>query len=317
MKVIVLLMYLATLMACQAGPALPAADGRTVPSMRERVYNRLAGLGDYIGPNKSEADYAAALGELEKLEAYCEKKCNVYERASLHRWYSYVYYYQDKKLEVLEELKEVLRFSPNIPQDMEETALEHAAQVSFALKEFDQAESYFHRYTNLRGGGTLEDKWFLAQIKWRQGSFEAALNHVNEVIKAKEAQSGDADILHYKVKLLLASELDLAAEVIAMKQKLVALGYHSDNNVRPLVRVTPVYPEEARERGIQGQCTIEFDINEQGDPENLEVAECSHPLFEEPSLKAVGKYGYAPEMVAGKSVVVEGVRERLVFKLVP
>jgi protein TonB len=68
----------------------------------------------------------------------------------------------------------------------------------------------------------------------------------------------------------------------------------------PIVRVSPMYPERARARGIEGWVLISFTISGTGAVKDAVVVD-SDPkrIFDRAALKAVRKFKYRPRVVDG------------------
>ncbi|MDE0421556.1 MAG: energy transducer TonB [Gammaproteobacteria bacterium] len=93
-----------------------------------------------------------------------------------------------------------------------------------------------------------------------------------------------------------------------------AQGPHAD--FLPIVKVAPVYPQEAITKGIEGHVLVEFAVTEKGKVRDAVVVEADPPgTFDEAALTAVGKFRYKPKVVDGKPVAVEGVRNRISFEI--
>ncbi len=89
----------------------------------------------------------------------------------------------------------------------------------------------------------------------------------------------------------------------------------SEGNYLPLVRIAPMYPENARRRGIEGTCIVQFDVNAQGITKNIEILDCSSPYFHRASINATARFRYQPRIEEGKPVIVTGVKTRFRYKL--
>jgi protein TonB len=90
----------------------------------------------------------------------------------------------------------------------------------------------------------------------------------------------------------------------------------SDGEYLPIVKVAPLYPESAAERGIEGYVLLEFTVTETGATADPMVIE-SQPkgIFDEAAKKAVLKFKYKPRVENGRPVRVEHVRHVITFKL--
>jgi TonB family protein len=71
-----------------------------------------------------------------------------------------------------------------------------------------------------------------------------------------------------------------------------------------LSRVEPVYPEEAKQRGIQGTVKLHAIIGRQGAVENLESVDGS-PVLVAAAMNAVRQWRYTETRLAGQSVETE------------
>ena len=89
----------------------------------------------------------------------------------------------------------------------------------------------------------------------------------------------------------------------------------SDRDAQPLVRIEPQYPMRAAERGVEGQCTVQFDVTPDGTPTNIEILQCSSSLFNSAVTRAVERWRYNPKIVDGVPVARRGVRTQFDFNL--
>lgn len=81
-------------------------------------------------------------------------------------------------------------------------------------------------------------------------------------------------------------------------------------------RVDPVYPQRELSRGIQGSCTVQYDILASGRTANAQVLACDSDGFARASLAAVARWSHAIEMGRpGDEVVRRGVQTQLDFQL--
>jgi len=89
-----------------------------------------------------------------------------------------------------------------------------------------------------------------------------------------------------------------------------------DGEYLPIVKVQPVYPRRAQERGISGHVLLEFEVTELGTVENPVVIEADPPgYFERAAMAAAKKFKYKPKVVNGEPVRVAGVRNLITFEL--
>jgi len=88
----------------------------------------------------------------------------------------------------------------------------------------------------------------------------------------------------------------------------------SDRDAQPLVRIPPMYPPRAAERGLSGQCTAFFDVSPLGKPYNVRT-ECSSSVFARAARRSVEKWKYNPKIIDGKAVARSGVVTVIKFQL--
>lgn len=82
------------------------------------------------------------------------------------------------------------------------------------------------------------------------------------------------------------------------------------------VRVEPAYPRAELSRGVQGDCTVRYDILASGVTANLSVMSCDSRGFERSSLEAVAQWRHAAYRdQAPDEVVRRGVMTTLSYRL--
>lgn len=89
-----------------------------------------------------------------------------------------------------------------------------------------------------------------------------------------------------------------------------------DGEYLPIVKVQPIYPRRAQQRGIEGYVIVEFTVNKLGAVTNPVVVEADpENIFDQAALQAASKFKYKPRVVNGEPVEVAGVQNRITFKL--
>lgn len=83
----------------------------------------------------------------------------------------------------------------------------------------------------------------------------------------------------------------------------------------PISKEAPDYPQRALDKGIEGDCTVEYSVTPQGKVDNPKVVGECHPAFIRPSLVAAATFRYQPRMVDGQAVTVPGVRNTFHYKI--
>jgi protein TonB len=93
-------------------------------------------------------------------------------------------------------------------------------------------------------------------------------------------------------------------------------GPGADQSEIPIVRVEPVYPQRALDRGIEGWVEVEFTVTEVGSFSEPTILR-SHPsaIFDRAALRAIERWKYEPKVVDGQPVARPGMRNRFRFEL--
>ena len=89
----------------------------------------------------------------------------------------------------------------------------------------------------------------------------------------------------------------------------------SDGEYLPIVKVAPVYPSRAAQRGVQGDVVIEYIVTTSGSVRDPRVVSSDSSLLNNAALKSASKYKYKPRVVDGVPVEVPGVRTIIKFRL--
>lgn len=84
---------------------------------------------------------------------------------------------------------------------------------------------------------------------------------------------------------------------------------------QPLSKEAPDYPLRALDKGIEGDCTVIYDVSPQGRVVNPQVQGTCHPLFIRPSMTAAETFRYQPRIVEGKAVTVSGVKNTFHYRI--
>lgn len=90
----------------------------------------------------------------------------------------------------------------------------------------------------------------------------------------------------------------------------------ADTEATPILRVPPVYPARAQERGIEGWVVVEFTITQTGavkDPVVIDAEPSS--IFNRAALRSIRKWKYKPKVVDGVPQERPGIQQRIAFEL--
>jgi len=90
----------------------------------------------------------------------------------------------------------------------------------------------------------------------------------------------------------------------------------ADGDYLPIVKVAPVYPRRAVDRGIEGYVIVEFTVTKTGAVRDPRVVEYDpSTIFNKAALDAALKFKYKPRIVNGEAIEVHGVLNKITFKL--
>jgi len=89
----------------------------------------------------------------------------------------------------------------------------------------------------------------------------------------------------------------------------------SDGEYLPIVKVAPVYPSRAAQRGLEGHVIVEYTVTRQGTTRDIFVVESTSSLFDRAAVESAEKYKYKPRVINGEPVEVPGVQTIIRFEL--
>lgn len=113
-----------------------------------------------------------------------------------------------------------------------------------------------------------------------------------------------------------ASNINVSAVAVDASIDIGGIGFEqSDGEYLPIVKVAPVYPRRAQERGIEGYVILEFTVTKLGTVVNPSVVETTSSLFNKAAMNAALKFKYKPRVVNGEPVDVAGVLHKITFQL--
>jgi len=134
-----------------------------------------------------------------------------------------------------------------------------------------------------------------------------------------------AQVEQQKAAQQRAEQVEVQRQQAVAEQARVAAAYNARRaqqaaaaDVRqylPISKQAPDYPQRALDKGIQGDCTVEYSVTPQGKVDNPKVVGNCHPAFIRPSLVAAATFRYQPRMVDGQAVTVPGVRNTFHYKI--
>ncbi|GAK34596.1 hypothetical protein JCM17846_15150 [Iodidimonas nitroreducens] len=89
--------------------------------------------------------------------------------------------------------------------------------------------------------------------------------------------------------------------VFIMVFGLAACAHFQNRDAIQIHKVAPVYPEQARASGIEGRVVLEYIINEEGIPVDIQIVEAEpQGVFEPAAIAAVSQWRYQPALKLGR-----------------
>jgi TonB family protein len=77
-------------------------------------------------------------------------------------------------------------------------------------------------------------------------------------------------------------------------QHIYKVGEDAVKPPRPKNNVEAEFSDEARTKRISGRCAVSLVVDEQGNPQNIQIIRCTDSVFIQSTLSAVGKYRFWP-----------------------
>lgn len=95
------------------------------------------------------------------------------------------------------------------------------------------------------------------------------------------------------------------------------IGNIGEGEYLPIVKVAPVYPQRAAQRGLEGYCVVRYTVTTTGTTRDPTVVadQCTSSMFHRASIQAALKFKYKPRVVNGEAVEVPNVRNKFTFVL--
>lgn len=96
-----------------------------------------------------------------------------------------------------------------------------------------------------------------------------------------------------------------------------SVGAIGEGEYLPIVKIAPIYPPRAAERGTEGHCTVVYTVTKQGTTTNhrIDESDCTSRLFHRASINAAKKFKYKPTVRNGEAIDVPNVKNRFRYSL--
>ena len=108
-----------------------------------------------------------------------------------------------------------------------------------------------------------------------------------------------------------------AAPDIEINQGGIGFGA-GEGDYLPIVKVAPMYPRSAMNKGIGGACLVRYTVTAAGTVKDVEVIvdECDNVVFHRSSIEAAKRFRYKPRVIDGVPLEVHGVYNRFFYSVV-
>lgn len=111
-------------------------------------------------------------------------------------------------------------------------------------------------------------------------------------------------------------QIAMATPPVTMNSNIGGLNFGvSDGEYLPIVKVQPIYPQRALQRGLEGYVVVQYTVTTTGETTDIEVVESTNSVFDRAAIESAGKYKYKPRVIDGTPVAVAGVRTRIEFNI--
>jgi protein TonB len=136
--------------------------------------------------------------------------------------------------------------------------------------------------------------------------------------KPEEPEEVPEDIeLEVETPDVEVGDLNLGAPRVNTNLQVAGIGgFSGDGEYLPIVKVQPVYPRRALQRGIEGYVIVEFTVTKAGAVRDPFVVEADPPgIFDNAAMKAALKFKYKPRVIDGEPIEVPGVQNKISFNI--
>jgi protein TonB len=133
------------------------------------------------------------------------------------------------------------------------------------------------------------------------------VNEVPDAPPAAESATAEGRTLAVSAPAPVSADLDVG----------IGMGIGSgDGEYLPIVKVAPIYPRRAAQRGITGTCLVTYTVTTLGTVKDVRVVEgaCENEVFARPSIEAAYRFKYKPRVINGEAVEVTGVFNRFFYE---
>lgn len=133
------------------------------------------------------------------------------------------------------------------------------------------------------------------------------INEVPDAPPAADSAASEGRTLAVSAPAPVSTDLDVG----------IGMGIGSgDGEYLPIVKVAPIYPRRAAQRGITGTCLVTYTVTTAGTVKDVTVVAgaCENEIFARPSIDAAYRFKYKPRVINGEAIEVSGVFNRFYYE---
>lgn len=140
---------------------------------------------------------------------------------------------------------------------------------------------------------------------------QALKSRISALLAKKQRRSS----MTKKMQLTTSLAIMCVAYVLGVSQ--VSASPPVNRDYLPVIKFAPIYPVEAKADRVEGFVLVEFDVDKNGVPQNINVIDQkpADGTFSAAALEAVSMFYYLPSREAGENIVTPGIRNRITFAL--
>lgn len=216
------------------------------------------------------------------------------------------------------------------------------AQSNLGDKRLRSALQYYEANfpsPDIRSGAAA---FYLGKIRLGRGNIDGAIEYLERSMPHFQGDSETQRMNRLRAMALLVQAYENKQQSDKVDQYAAEIGREMSNigneDLVPLITANPAYPEQFRERGIEGYVVVEFSIDQQGRVVNPMATESDmrystheqvrggmprpgdfkgsrYESLEEAAVEAVSLYRYAPRYIDDQPVFVHGMSVRVEFEI--
>lgn len=221
-----------------------------------------------------------------------------FEKAEVYFLFGFAYY----MVEDLDQVKNYWRRVINEPDantSLATRTLKNLAQVHFVDEEYSEALDYYLEWMSRQERANASDYALLANIYYSTEDYPNSLINIDRAIGMREEIGEAGEERWYEIRntvnYLLGNSATVENQQHSDARPRVS-GSEYALELRPInaALVQPLYPQNARDRGLEGYCVVSFVITATGETRDARKEECTNAIFEAESLRAAERLKYPP-----------------------